>query len=101
MLDTKPAVLTERNQTASSFNIRKLLIFSFKTNPVLTLFGVMMLFSMVGSIIGLVFDTRTLLGVPIWDKPIKFSISLALYALTLTWLLSFLKGHPRVVGIVS
>jgi hypothetical protein len=101
MLGTKPAVLSERKQTNTGFNVRKLLLLSFRTNRVLTLLGVMMLVSMVGSLIGLLFDTRTLLGVPIWDKPIKFGISLALYAFTLIWLLSFLKGHPRVVGIVS
>lgn len=101
MLGTKPAVLSERNQTNNVFNFRQLLSLSFKANRVLTLFGVMMLVSLVASLIGLLFDPRTLLGVPIWDKPIKFEISLALYVFTLTWLLSFLKGHPRVVGIVS
>lgn len=101
MLETKPAVLAERTQTRPGLNILQLLQLSFKTNRVLTLLGVMMLVSFVASIIGLLFDPRTLLGVPIWDKPIKFGISLGLYAFTLTWLLSYLKGHPRVVGIVS
>lgn len=37
---------------------------------------------------GLVFDDRELLGAPIWLKPMKFGISLAVYGFTLAWLLS-------------
>lgn len=32
-------------------------------------------------------DQRELLGAPIWFKPLKFAISIAIYALTLAWML--------------
>ncbi len=36
-------------------------------------------------------DHRTLLGVPLWFKPMKFAISLTLYALALAWMLGQLR----------
>jgi hypothetical protein len=36
-------------------------------------------------------DDRVLLGAPLWFKPLKFAISLALYAATLTWMLGQLR----------
>lgn len=48
------------------------------------------------SVAGLVFDDRTMAGEPIWLKPFKFSVSLLVYALTWSWLLS-LQRRPRRV----
>jgi len=42
-------------------------------------------------LVGLVLDPRTLADDPIWAKPLKFSISLALYAITLAWMLSMVQ----------
>jgi len=36
-------------------------------------------------------DPRTLLGAPLWFKPMKFSISIALFALALAWMLGQLR----------
>jgi hypothetical protein len=36
-------------------------------------------------------DHRTLLGVPLWFKPMKFSVSLTLYAFALAWMLGQLR----------
>ncbi len=36
-------------------------------------------------------DDRVLLGAPLWFKPLKFSISLTLYAATLAWMLGQLR----------
>ncbi|WP_199539110.1 hypothetical protein [Desertihabitans brevis] len=38
--------------------------------------------------IGLVADPRLVTGAPLWAKPIKFFVSIALYALTLSWMLA-------------
>ena len=38
-----------------------------------------------------VVDDRVLLGAPLWFKPLKFAISLALYAATLSWMLGQLR----------
>ena len=40
-------------------------------------------------------DHRMLTGVRIWDKPLLFSVSFALYAVTLAWLISRLQ-RPRL-----
>ncbi|WP_117213259.1 hypothetical protein [Allorhizocola rhizosphaerae] len=52
-------------------------------------------FAMTGLILvtlaGLVFDDRVLMGVPIWIKPLKFSISIVFYTVTLAWLISLIN----------
>jgi hypothetical protein len=40
-----------------------------------------------------VLDQRTLLGAPLWFKPLKFSLSIMLYAAALAWMLSRLPGR--------
>ncbi|WP_157245957.1 hypothetical protein [Nonomuraea typhae] len=47
------------------------------------------------SVVGLVADRRTLLGEPIWLKPLKFTFAFALYTLTLAWLLTLLTRARR------
>ena len=42
-----------------------------------------------------VVDQRTLLGAPLWFKPLKFSLSIALYAAALAWLLCLLPGRAH------
>jgi hypothetical protein len=43
---------------------------------------------------GMLLDDRTLLGVPIWLKPFKFAVSLAIYTATLAWLVALVPGRP-------
>ena len=47
------------------------------------------------ALVGLVVDDRVLVGAPIWLKPLKFALSLALYGLTLAWMLSLLRRGRR------
>lgn len=44
---------------------------------------------------GVVVDDRALLGVPIWIKPFKFAISLAIYTGTLAYLIGSLQAGSR------
>jgi hypothetical protein len=44
----------------------------------------------VGAVIGLVLDPRILTGAPIWAKPLKFALSVGIYAVTLAWLIGLL-----------
>ncbi|MFF5424961.1 MULTISPECIES: hypothetical protein [unclassified Streptomyces] len=46
---------------------------------------------------GLLIDDRTLVGAPIWFKPLKFAVSFVAYALSLAWMLSLLP-HARRAG---
>jgi hypothetical protein len=57
--------------------------------------AIMVALTVVG-LAGLVVDDRTLVGVPIWLKPLKFAISLAIYTVTIAWLTSLLTRGRRV-----
>ncbi len=62
------------------------------------LFSVVML---ILTTVGLLVDTRTLLGEPIWIKPTKFAMSSIFYSATLLWLLTYIEGWPRFVRLIS
>jgi hypothetical protein len=49
----------------------------------------------------LILDPRMLTGQLIWVKPLKFSISIAAYTLTLAWLLSHVEGRRRWIALIS
>ncbi|MEU6787692.1 hypothetical protein ABZ912_51610 [Nonomuraea angiospora] len=51
----------------------------------------------VGCAIGLAVDGRTLMGQGVWLKPIKFAISLGLYALTLAWMIGQARRWRRTL----
>jgi hypothetical protein len=48
------------------------------------------------ALVGIFADPRVLTGVPIWLKPFKFSVSIALYAGTIAWMLSLLPRRSRI-----
>ena len=52
---------------------------------------------------GLLLDPRTLLGQPIWAKPLKFSVSFVLYLPTLAWMISLVRGArtKRVASVAG
>ena len=45
--------------------------------------------------VGLMVDDRTLLGINVWEKPLKFAISTAIYAVTWSWLIGQLDRFAR------
>jgi len=47
------------------------------------------------------FDSQTILGVERWIKPMKFSISIAIYVWTLAWYLRYLTERQRAVRLIS
>jgi hypothetical protein len=62
----------------------------------LLLFAASMAVTGIGSALGLLVDDRTLTGSPIWFKPLKFSLSLMVYALSLAWTLSLATRAHRL-----
>lgn len=64
-------------------------------SPLLFLAALMAVTGLV-SLIGLVVDPRELVGSPAWAKPLKFSISFVLYALTLSWLIGQVTSARRL-----
>lgn len=66
--------------------------------PLLILTAAMILLALV-CVGGLFLDPRVLGGQPIWAKPFKFSVSLALYGPTLAWMVSLLRpGRSRRIA---
>lgn len=45
---------------------------------------------------GLLLDDRVLTGAPIWLKPFKFGVSIAIYSATLAWLISYVQRSRRL-----
>jgi hypothetical protein len=70
-------------------------------NPPLTIATLASVAICLAALVGLVLDPQVITGVPAWMKPLKFGISSAIYCATFIWLLTFVKGHPRLTGLVS
>jgi hypothetical protein len=64
-------------------------------------FAGVMAVAAIGSAVGLAVDDRILLGAPIWLKPLKFAISIAVYCLTWAWLYSLLAARRRLASRAS
>ncbi|MGR6319809.1 hypothetical protein Q2K19_26845 [Micromonospora soli] len=62
--------------------------------PLMLFVSAMALLAVV-SAVGVLADPRILTGVPIWLKPLKFSVSFVLYGTTLAWMLSLLPRRSR------
>lgn len=67
----------------------------------LVLFAAAMAVTAAVALVGLVVDDRTLVGAPIWAKPFKFAVSLALYAVTWAWLLSLQTRARRFASALA
>ena len=70
-------------------------------SPPLTAVGLLMLLVLLGSVVGLIVDPRTITGAPAWLKPAKFAISTAIYSLTLAWVFTSLREWPRTRHLVG
>src|ERR1700687_3611045 len=82
-------------------NPRPVLTRLWRVNRALTVVGVLMLITLLGTLVGLVLDPRVITGAPAWLKPAKFAVSTTIYAFTLVWLLGFVRGHARSVAITA
>ena len=89
--DSRPRIPSPRNL------LRRAWAFS---RP-LTLVGVAMLLTLAVTLVGILLDPRVITGAPAWLKPAKFAVSIAIYCFTLLWLLTFVRGHSRLVGLIA
>lgn len=71
------------------------------TNAPLTITGIAMVILLICTLAGVFLDARVITGAPAWLKPSKFALSLAIYAFTFVWLLSYVQGHPRLVTLAA
>ncbi|MEF2976783.1 hypothetical protein [Subtercola sp. YIM 133946] len=68
--------------------------------PLLALATAMAALAVVAAV-GSVIDPRQITGVPLWNKPLLFAVSVGLYAVTLAWLLGLLTRHRRLAHQVG
>jgi hypothetical protein len=80
---------------------RDVLVRAWASNRPLAFVGATMLLVLVVSLAGLLLDPRVITGAPAWLKPMKFAISISIYCFTLLWMLTFVRGHRRLVGLIS
>lgn len=75
--------------------IRSLLARILHENRGITLAIWINLALLAGALLALPFDTRLILGLNPWIKPLKFDISVLIYAVTIALFLSFLQGSTK------
>ena len=73
----------------------------WRRNPPLVALVLSMLVLAAVALLGLVVDPRVITGAPAWMKPLKFAVSIAIYAATLLWMLTFVPDRPRLVAAIS
>jgi hypothetical protein len=61
----------------------------FQRNKPLAWFGLLNLLGFIILLLVSLFDNRTLLGINIWIKPMKFCISIAIFCWTMAWFLRY------------
>ncbi len=67
---------------------RDLLTTVKKESPIMYWIALVILLIGVGCIFGLILDNRTLMGINVWIKPLKFSISIAIFLYTTGYLIT-------------
>ncbi|MBV9880792.1 MAG: hypothetical protein JO180_09875 [Gemmatirosa sp.] len=66
-------------------------------HPALTAVALAMLPVLAASAVGIVVDPRRVTGAPAWLKPAKFAASIAIYSLTMAWIVGLLRdAWPRL-----
>jgi len=83
------------------WRVRDLVARAWSLNRPLTFLGLAMIAVLAVATAGLVLDPRVITGAPAWLKPAKFAISIAIYSFTFVWLLTFVRGYPRLVRALS
>src|SRR5262245_49654605 len=73
----------------------------YSRNRLLTLVGGSLLVSVLPMLVAAAVDCRTVSGINPWIKPMKFSVSLGVYVLTLGWLLAELPGWRYAVRAIT
>lgn len=74
---------------------------AWRVNWLLTLAGLFHLILIPLLLAAMVIDPKIITGANAWIKPLKFAISLPIYSFTLTWLLTYLQGRPRLVSTIA
>lgn len=73
----------------------------YRRNPVLALTGWLMIATSVVLLSIAPFDSRTIMGINPWIKPLKFTISITIFVWTLGWFLHYLSNRRWAVRFIS
>src|SRR5262245_16676404 len=74
---------------------------AWQTNAALTGTGLIMLAVLAVSALGLAWDPRIVTGAPIWLKPAKFAVSIAVYVATMLWAFTYLEPWKKTRALVG
>lgn len=94
-------------QTATWYEERKYRTFHnslekmWDTSPLMTGVAFVHIILVIACLFGLAIDTRTLLGEPVWIKPLKFAISGAIYCGTIAWMMTFITSRRWVSRAIA
>lgn len=80
---------------ARSIDPKRWLREAFARQPLLTGFAVLMWLAMVPALLALGLDERSLRGVSVWVKPLKFLASVGLFSISTAWFIGLLPDHRR------
>ena len=73
----------------------------YRRSKVLTITGWIHLALLAGMLVVSPFDSRLVMGINPWIKPIKFAISITIYVWTVAWLLEYLRLPSWTQRIIS
>ena len=73
----------------------------WQTSPELIATAALMLLVLAGALVGLAVDPTVITGVPAWLKPAKFAVSIAIYAVTLAWIFTFIPAWARTRRLIG
>src|ERR1700737_4498812 len=73
----------------------------YRRSRVLAITGWIHLALLAGMLVIFPFDSRLVMGINVWIKPIKFALSIATYVWTVAWLLEYLRLPSWAKRIVS
>lgn len=81
--------------------IRSLITETFRRNRMLAVVGIAHFALFLILIPAALLDPTQILGLSRWIKPMKFAISIAIFVLTMAWLLSYLQQSRRAVSVIT
>jgi hypothetical protein len=73
----------------------------WQINPLLTLFGLASVVTLLIAMVGIVVDPRPADAAPGWIKPMKFALSFIIYTITFLWLMSLVRGPRWLVATIG
>ena len=99
----KNSSLSEGMSINSNLRIKLKNLFAIVKNESPVLFWVTMVILLLGlgCLLGLLIDERTLLGVNVWLKPFKFSVSISIYLITVGYLITKYPYSGKKKAIIN